>query len=76
MSDDPLELDDERKIAILTTAVCALLEEHRPKNMSVGVATGDGFGYIVEYDAEKKQILISDCGCSGCAEARARAEAN
>lgn len=53
-------------MSILVTAVCALLEEHRPDTLQVGVQTADGVGYVVEYDPAARQLRLFDCGCGDC----------
>lgn len=67
-----LELTTEEKLSIVTSAVCALLEEHRPQTLEVGVMMNTGFGYVVKYDPVTRQITVSECGCAECLEVRAR----
>jgi len=67
-----LELTTEEKLSIITSAVCTLLEEHRPQTLEVGVMMNTGFGYVVKYDPVTRQITVSECGCEKCLEVRAR----
>ena len=67
-----LELTTEEKLSIITSAVCTLLEEHRPQTLEVGVMMNTGFGYVVAYNPQTRQITVAECGCEKCLEVRAR----